>query len=203
MMQVTQTTSFEDYLAHFAADYFECVEGELIQMAPVSLQHANLTYYLHQLLEIYFTLRPIGRVIAAPFVLKLSAINVSREPDLQVILAENLSNLKETFMDGPAQICIEIVSVESTDRDYGKKFVEYELGGVSEYWIIDPLRRESHFYRLREIDQAMRYAQVNVDENGNYRSPQLPQLIIHVPTLWTDPLPNPLFVMQSVQEMLR
>lgn len=40
------------------------------------------------------------------------------------------------------------MSPESAERDHGEKFVEYEKGGVPEYWIMDYLHREGHLYRL-------------------------------------------------------
>ena len=194
--------SFEDYLINYAADYYECVSGELNRMAPVSLQHDNLSYYLRQLLETYLELRPIGRVVSAPFVQHLSAIDSSREPDLQVILNTNPGNLTSTYMDGPADICIEVVSTESTARDYGSKFDEYERGAVQEYWIIDPLRRECRFHRLHDIGSERRYQQVEVDTQGNYITPLLPQFALHSPTLWNDVLPGPLSVIDAVRAML-
>src|SRR5437879_5637617 len=104
---IARVVTFEDYLTNYAADFYECVNGELIRMAPVSLQHDNLAYYLRQLLETYLELRPIGRVVSAPFVQRLATIDSNREPDLQVILNTNPGNLTSTFMDGAADICIE------------------------------------------------------------------------------------------------
>src|SRR6266704_2829805 len=76
-------TSFEDYLERYAHDYYELVEGTLVKMSPVTLKYAALTSFLHLLLSIYFEFNPIGRVILAPFVMRLTAIDVNREPDLQ------------------------------------------------------------------------------------------------------------------------
>jgi Uma2 family endonuclease len=199
---IARVVTFEEYLTNYAADYYECVSGELIRMAPVSLQHDHLSYYLRQLLETYLELCPIGRVVSAPFVLRLSAIDSNREPDMQVILNPKLGNLTSTFMDGAADICIEVVSTESTARDYGSKFDEYERGGVQEYWIIDPLRRECRFHRLHTIDGEHRYRQLEIDAQGNYVTPMLPQFALHVATLWQDVLPGPLSVIDAVRAML-
>ncbi len=191
--------SFEEYLANYAADFYEWVGGAVVKMAPVSLNHDSITTYLRQLLETYFELRPIGRVVAAPFVLHLPAIDRSREPDLQVILQTNTGELTATYMNGPADICIEVVSPESVSRDHGAKFEEYERGSVREYWIVDPLHQECRFYRLGE---AGRYARQAEDAEGNYRTPALPGLALHVPTLWREKLPGPLAVAEAVRAML-
>ncbi len=192
-------TSFEDYLERYAHDYFELVEGQVVKMSPISAVHDAIAFYLRLLLTAYFELRPIGVVKSGPFVMKLATINVSREPDLQVILKSNPGQLTETFMNGPADICIEVVSPESVARDHGEKFQEYEKGKVPEYWIVDPLHRECRFYRL---DDKGHYARFTEDEHGLYRTPALPDLALHVPTLWQDELPGPVAVIEAVRKMI-
>lgn len=73
-----------------------------------------------------------------------------REPDLLFVAQEHLDRLQETYLDGPANLVVEVVSPESLARDRGAKFVEYEAGGVPEYWLLDPLRRWAEFYCLGE-----------------------------------------------------
>ncbi len=192
-------TSFEEYLERYAADYYELVEGTLVKMSPVTLKHAALTSFLHLLLSAYFEFNTIGRVIPAPFVMRLTAIDAHREPDLQVILKTNPGQLMQTYMDGPADICIEVVSPESVARDHGKKFEEYEKGKVPEYWIVDPIHRECRFYRL---DDSGHYARYTENEQGLYRTPALPNLALHAPTLWQDELPGPLAVIEAVRKMM-
>jgi Uma2 family endonuclease len=192
--------SLEDYMEHYAADHCEWVEGVVIKVAPAELKHNKLIYFLLQLFEAYFELRPIGTVVGQPFVMRLPAFpNRRREPDLLVVLNSNPHELKNTYMDGPADLCIEVVSEESTSRDHGEKFEEYEKGGVKEYWIIDHLRRESRFYRLAEDG---RYRRFNEDDQGNYHTPTLPGLILHVSTLWQDNLPGPAATASAVKLML-
>ena len=125
--------------------------------------------------------------------------NRRREPDLMIVLKTNPHELKDTYLDGAADICIEVVSEESIDRDHGEKFREYEVGGVPEYWIIDPLHDEARFYRLN--DQG-RYERQSEDAAGNYRTPTLPGLALHVPTLWQDELPGAGATVQLVTAQL-
>jgi Uma2 family endonuclease len=197
---VASDVSFEAYLEHYSADFCEWVDGKVVQNSAVDEKHNNLSLYLTVVVETFLELRPIGTIRRSAFVMKLANINVSREPDLQVILNSNLGTLRPTFMDGAADICIEIVSPESVKRDHGEKFEEYEKGGVPEYWIIDAIRREARFYRLNEDGVYIRQAE---DAEGNYRTPNLPGLIIHVPTLWQEHLPDPIAVSQAVQDMLK
>ncbi len=195
----TIVTSFEDYLERYAHDYYELVEGQVVKMSPINAQHDALTFYLRLLLTTYLDFQPIGLVKSGPFVMKLTKINVSREPDIQVILKSNSGKLTDTHMNGPADICIEVVSAESVARDRGEKFEEYEKGHVREYWIVDPIHRECNFYQLDETGHYARHAE---DERGFYSTPALPHLALHVPTLWQDDLPGPLAVMEAVRKMV-
>ena len=197
---IASDVSLDDYLEHYAADHCEWVEGWVIKMAPATLKHNKLMQYLYNLLDVYFTLKPIGQVISQPFVLRLPEFpNRRREPDLIVILNDNPHELKDTYMDGAPDICIEIVSAESTARDHGDKFAEYEAGGVPEYWIIDPVRQTTHFYRLNEQQHYVRQPE---DETSSYRPEALPGLALHVPTLWLDQLPDPIATVEAVKAML-
>ena len=197
---VATGVSFEDYLERYAAHFCEWVDGVVIRMSPIHKTHDSLSRYAARLLEAYFEVNPIGQIRQAPFVMRISRVKVSREPDLQVILNTNPGNLTPTYMDGPADICIEIVSPESVTRDHGEKFDEYEKGGVPEYWIIDAIHKETRFYRLNEEGVYVRQVE---DADGNYRTPNLPGLVLHVLTLWQDNLPGPIAIGQAVQAMLK
>jgi Uma2 family endonuclease len=179
--------------------FCEWKAGIVVKCPPIDGRHDELNRYMAMLMEAYLPLRPIGRIREAPFVMRLPAIARSREPDLQIILNTNPHALTQTYMDGPADICIEVVSPESVQRDHGAKFEEYEKGGVPEYWILDPIHRETRFYRL---DEDGVYVAYSPDEHGYYETPQLPGLRLHVPTLWTSPLPGPSQIVTLVQQML-
>jgi Uma2 family endonuclease len=192
--------SIDDYMEHYAAYFCEYVEGVVIKMLPHSIPHDQLMYFLRLLITAYFELRPIGRIIGQPFVMRLPAFpNRRREPDLFVVLNSNPYKLHDTYMDGPADLCIEVVSLESVGRDHGEKFAEYEKGGVPEYWIVDRRHKECRFYRLNE--QAI-YIRQQEDAEGYYRTPALPGLTLHVPTLWLDALPGPAATVDFVRRML-
>lgn len=192
--------SLEDYMEHYAADHCEWVEGYVIKMSPSSIEHTDLLKYLVHLLDAFFEFRSIGRLIVQPFVMRLPAFpKRRREPDLLVVLNSNPHKIERTFMDGPADICIEIVSEESVERDHGDKFKEYEQGGVPEYWILDPLRNEARFYRLNDEG---RYVRQTENAQGNYYTPALPALALHVPTLWQEKFPGPGATASTIQAML-
>jgi len=192
--------TFEEYLERFDGMHCELVDGNVIKMSPITIQHQNIFGYLFVLLGAYFDFAKNGRVITQPFTQRLPNVQPKREPDLMVVLAENFGRIRQTFLDGPADVCIEIVSEESASRDYMTKLEEYQEGGVDEYWLFDPLRRVALFYRLNANGL---YEPQSLDAEGNYRSARLPGLVIHVPTLWQIPLPGTGAIVRSVEEMLK
>lgn len=196
---VATGVSADEYMERYAAHHYEWVKGFVIKMSPATVRHFKLGNYLQQLFDAYFALNPIGVAVGDPIVMRVDATESRREPDLQVILKTNPGELTETYMHGPADICIEIVSAESVARDYGEKFEEYEAGGVGEYWILDPIRTQTHFYRR---DENGIYRLVLPDAEGNYRTPLLPQFRLHVPTLWEETLPDIVTVVEAVRAML-
>jgi Uma2 family endonuclease len=195
---VATGVSRDEYLAQYAADRHEWTQGVVIKMSPESMRHMLLIDYLSVLLKAYFELNPIGITARASFVLRLDMIETCREPDLQVILNDNPGTLTDTAMIGAADICVEVVSPESVARDYGHKFADYEKAGVREYWIIDPLRQDGRFHRLQESGL---YARLDPNASGHYRTPLLPRLALHVPTLWQETLPGISATVRAVQQM--
>ncbi|MFN8528284.1 MAG: Uma2 family endonuclease [Anaerolineae bacterium] len=194
---IAANVSEDDYMARYAADHCEWVRGFVIKMSPTTDRHWELVFYLGLLLKAYLELRPIGTVRGEPFVMKLSK-DSRREPDLMVILQEHANRLTTTHLQGPADICIEVVSPESYQRDRVDKLYEYQKGGVTEYWIIDPHKQEALFYRR---DKAGVYVGQPL-EGEHYRPLALPGFALHVPTLWQDSLPQPGAVVSAVSAML-
>ena len=179
-------TSYEAFLAWANEDTLgEWVEGEVVMYSPASDRHQDLVRFLTTVLGIYVEVHRLGVVRPAPFQMKLKN---GREPDLLFIASDHLNRLRETYLDGPADLVVEIVSPESVGRDRGDKFYEYAQGGVPEYWLIDPQIEWADFYRL----DGERYRPAFSGDQGTYHADVLPDFWIRVEWLWQDPLPSPI-----------
>lgn len=167
----------------------EWVDGEMITYMPPFLRHQIISLFLLRLIDEYVKINQLGTVIYAPFEVKLWPDGPSREPDLLFVSNDNLRRLGEKRFDGGPDLVVEIVSVSSVREDKVRKFEEYEQGGVSEYWIIDPRMRfeTAEFFQL---DESGIYQPSEVDEDGVYHSYTLPGFWLNVDWLWMDPLPN-------------
>jgi Uma2 family endonuclease len=92
------------------------------------------------LLNIYVTARTLGVIFTAPYQMRLHQPPRGREPDILFVAQSNLGRITKQYLDGPADLVIEVISPEISGRDRGDKFYEYETAGVREYWLIDPQR---------------------------------------------------------------
>lgn len=191
---IATDVSFEDYLEDHAEHHREWVNGVVVKTVAIVERHDELYSFLRKMLEAYFAFNPIADVRGEPFVMKLPTRG--REPDIMVIMNDNPHPRRRIYLDGPADIVIEIMSPGSERTDLGDKFVEYEQGGVREYWIVDHLRRRTFFYRRNEEGLFILFAE---DEDGNYSTPLLPKFKLHVPTLWKTQLPNYLEVADIIR----
>ncbi len=179
--------SFEDFLARYDGVFAEWIDGAVVMGSLASNEHQDVSRFLTMLLGFYVEARELGEIRPAPFVMRLPNVPVGREPDFMFIAQKNLHRLKPTFLDGAADLAIEIVSPESVGRDRGDKFVEYESAGVREYWIIDPQRRQAEFYFLND---DKRYELIFSGREGRVYSRVLDGFYLAVEWLWQKPMPK-------------
>jgi len=178
--------TYEEFLQWADEDVpAEWVDGEVFLISPASHRHQLLAGFLSTMLRFFVETRHAGVILTAPFQMKLGPKLPGREPDILFVAREHLDRLKKTFLDGPADLVIEIISLESRARDRGEKFYEYEQGGVREYWLLDFLRKQAEFYQL-DADGIYQLAPA-ID--GVYHSAVLEGLQLKVEWLWQEPLP--------------
>ena len=176
--------SFEAFLARADRERrAEWVEGRIEYRMPASLAHQLLCKFLLLILELFVREKSLGTVVGPPFLMKLSSRPTGREPDIIFVSNANLARFRSTFLDGPADLVVEIVSPESRERDREEKFEEYAAGGVAEYWLIDPELRTAEFYVLKNGT----YRPARIDAEGRFWSVALPDFWLDVNWLWDQP----------------
>jgi len=180
------TMSYEEFLAWANHVHAEWVEGKVLLMSPASSRHQDIVVFLVTLLNIYVTTRNLGRVKTAPFQMRLQQPPRGREPDILFVAQAHLERFTPQYLDGPADLVVEVISPESSGRDRGEKFYEYEMAGVREYWLIDPQREQVEFYELNEQGQ---YMLALGGHAGEYQSKAIPGLTLDATWLWQDPPP--------------
>jgi len=177
---IAHNVSFEIYMERYADQFTEWVEGMVIKLSPAALIHIKISQFFIELFRIYLKRVSVAQLFSAPFVMRLKPGKQGREPDICLVLNERASIILDTMLDGPADAVSEIVSPESVDRDLVEKYDEYESYGVREYWVINPVRKQTDFYVLGDDKLYHRIELVN----GVFHSSVLPQFHLSTNRLW-------------------
>lgn len=173
--------TFDEYLAtNVEGASLEWIDGKIIGFMPNNLQHQEIIGFLFTILNLFVEINDFGKVIQAGYAMKLEVQKRGREPDLVFVAKENTEILTDKYLDGAADIAVEIVSPESVERDRQTKYGEYEAAGVKEYWLIDPNESRAEFYRLNN-EGFYRLAEV---ADGVFLSTVLPGFFLRVEWLW-------------------
>ena len=172
----------------------EWVDGEIVDMTPVGWEHQRVARFLVTVLNLYVQSHKAGEILFEPFQMKTGPDLPGRAPDIMFLSKENMSRLKSNYVEGPADLVVEIVSPGSRGRDRGDKFFDYEKGGVREYWLLDPERKQAEFYVLGETGV---YCPVMPETGGVYHSTVLKGLWLNVAWLWEDPHPPAMSVLKQ------
>lgn len=178
--------TFEEYLRMEEPTISEWIDGAVIFIAPASARHQQLGSFLETLLRLWVEVHGLGQVFRAPFAMRIELPRRGREPAVLFVSSEREHLITPNYLNGPADLAIEIISPDSVVRDREEKFAEYQAAGVKEYWLIDPDRMNAEFYELGEDG---RYHLANVDQ-GEYHSLVVPGLFIQLSWLWQEPLPT-------------
>lgn len=161
--------------------FVEFIDGRLIVHSPAGLTHQRLFDFLYRLLGDFVELRSLGEVLSGPFAMELS-LERKFEPDLMFLLRRTRESLTENRLVGPADLAIEIASPSTRGYDRGEKRECYRVGGVREYWMVDP------FDQTVAVDRPAGVEQVR-QSSGWLASELCPSFGIEVSSLWLSPLP--------------
>ena len=193
--------TFEEFLTVFDGYHAEWMPDGSVDMniMGTSTFHILLIQWLVRVLETYLNFTKTGQVFSKSLVQRLSPELPAREPDILGVLNEHLNRIKPSYLDGAADIVIEVVSPESIERDYGVKFREYEQGGVREYWLIDPERRIADVYELGENGL---YRRRLLDSEGRITSGLLSKFVLSPDFLWAEVKPDPIATLKLVAALV-
>jgi Uma2 family endonuclease len=187
--------TFEEFLDWCDSDTrAEWINGRVVILSPDNLPHTDVIRFILYVLGIYVEERKLGHVYFEKILMRLPAAGSARMPDVLFVSTARESQLRHTYIDGPADMAVEVVSPESVDRDRTEKFAEYAIAGVREYWLIDPLRKSADFY---ELGSDKRYRPVP-QHDGTFRSSVVTGFWLKTSWLWQVPPPAALDVLREL-----
>ncbi len=186
--------TYEEFLEYdWKNPHVEWVDGEVVLMSPTNIVQSDEIGFLVALFREYCALTG-GKYSFDPFQMKTGPDLPGRAPDLIYVRPENLQRLHRTFLEGPADIVVEVVSPESKNTDRIDKFSEYEKGGVKEYWVLDPENERADFSRLGAVD---RFQIIEIGADGIFRSECMPGFWLRLEWLWPGTQPSLLTVLKE------
>lgn len=189
---------YEDFLSAYDEQRVEWIDGTVIRMTPATPEHAEITGFLQNLFSFYLSFSGGGRVYTDVVIVRFEQGGKGRAPDVIVILPQNLEIVQAKDILGAPDLVVEVVSEDSQRRDRVEKFLEYEQGGIREYWIIDPLLRDTLFFTLGDDRQ---YHLIAPDEDGSVRSAVLSKLRLPAGLFWRQPLPDGVATFRMVEAL--
>ena len=186
-----QAMTFEQFLAEVPDDVWaEWVDGEVIFFMPAIIRHQRVVAFLVKLLGTYVDLFALGEVLGSQTGMRTIPGRAFREPDLLFVGTERMPHVTKDWVEGGADLVVELISDDSVRRDRVEKFDEYAAIGIPEYWILDTRdgKAQADFYHR---GPSGTYELQPLDAEGRYHSRVLPGFWLDPEWLWQDPLPHP------------
>ena len=191
------TMTYDEFLALDDHVHAEWVDGEVTIFVPPSELHQDIVLFLAVLVGGFARRLGLGKVMIAPFEMRLIPGRSSREPDLLYIAREHRDRMTGKRLEGPADLVVEVISDTSATRDRREKFAEYQRIGVPEYWVVDacPGRFGTEFFRLTA---AGTYERIEPDTDGRFHAAALPGFWLRPDWLWQNPMPDPIELLEEI-----
>jgi len=171
----------------------DLLDGKIIRDSPAIPIHGMVVTWLTVLLHNYTEKLDLGKVLNATVTVRLTIYN-SPEPDIFFISKKRLGIIIDKYVNGPPDLCVEVISRSSRKYDRGRKFVLYAEHGVKEYWIIDPLKNTVEWFENHDGE----FVQIQPDAQGRLHSKILPGFWLKPEWLAANPLPVVLEVLQEI-----
>jgi Uma2 family endonuclease len=124
----------------------ELVDGEVKVSPSPQLDHSFVDRQLTGILGNYIDNHELGALFGDVGTI-FGEIDVRRS-DLIYFAKSRLHLIGDKAMEGPPDLCVEIISPSSQTLDRKQKFKQYEKGKVAHYWIIDPDSKTIEGYKL-------------------------------------------------------
>lgn len=160
--QSTKKISYEEYVAlvNSSDQRYELIDGEVYLLASPSFSHQVIVNEIAGCFYNYFKEKPC-RALTGPLDVKLFGVATKFEedpnvvqPDVMVICDTEKVSADNKY-EGIPTLIVEVLSPSTKGKDLATKLCLYMRSGVSEYWIIDPDKKniiQYSFSQERDIE---------------------------------------------------
>jgi len=139
--------TFDEYLDWLTEETkADLIDGVIYMQSPPADVHERIFGFLFNILQPFVIRKKLGIVRGSRTTLKFSEAN-GTQPDIVFISNASRDRVHPYFMDGAAEMVVEILSPSTRQLDRGKKMALYARHGVLEYWQIDPEGQIAEFFQ--------------------------------------------------------
>jgi Uma2 family endonuclease len=124
----------------------ELVDGEVKVSPSPQPKHSFVDHRLTSILDQHIVANNLGELYGD--VDTIFGEHDVRRPDLIFFARDRLHLVGDRAMEGPPDLCVEIISPSSSIVDRKQKFKQYERAKVANYWIVDPEQRTIEGFKL-------------------------------------------------------
>ncbi|MBN1670939.1 MAG: Uma2 family endonuclease [Kiritimatiellae bacterium] len=178
----TARHTWQEYRSWGNEERWELIDGVAYAMTPApSARHQWISGRLFGQLSRYFQGKAC-EPFSAPADVKLSAHDVV-QPDLFIVCDK--TQIKESHIEGPPALIVEILSPSSVAHDRARKMALYARSCVKEVWLVTPHPPIVEVYVLD--GESYRVAEA-CSERDRLESRTFPGLIIELSEVFTFPV---------------
>ena len=134
-----------DEFCQSALEGYEYVEGELIPLAPSTMEHGDISMNLSFLLGLHIRENQLGRLYLAGTDFKLNDRLV--KPDIAFVSLARLPDDRRKVFSIPPDLAVEIASPTDVYYNVIEKAFAYLNAGTRLVWIIEPVGKTVTVYR--------------------------------------------------------
>ena len=158
---------------------YELVHGEVVASPSPNVDHAHVVTHLSMILAHLVRTNRLGVVVGdidTPF-----GPEDVRRPDLLFFSKTRLHHIGKVHLEGPPDLCVEVLSPSNRHVDRGDKFELYRDSGVPFYWIFDPMVKVVEAYRLEAKEYALA---LTAKDDAVVRLPPFEDLELRLGDIW-------------------
>jgi Uma2 family endonuclease len=161
----------------------ELVNGEVAVSPSAIPDHSYVEKMLTIMLGNHILAHDLGRLYGD--VDTIFGLHDVRRPDLLFFSKARVHLVGKKAMEGPPDLCVEILSPSSITIDKVDKFKQYQDAGVAYYWIVDPQRHTVEAFALR----GGQYTSAGEGhDQDTVHFPPFPDLALPLGKIWHPPL---------------
>lgn len=124
---------------------YEYVKGELVPMAPPSMEHGEISIKVIRYLDLHVHTHQLGHLYTAETTFQLGDRVV--KPDVAFVLTSRLPEDRRQGSPVPPDLAVEIVSPSDKHYDVTEKAFAYLKAGTQLVWVIEPVAKTVMVYR--------------------------------------------------------